>query len=254
MNDPEATTTPLAELHADGAVARLVLNRTDKRNALSLDLLDALHARLDDLGAAESVNALVVEGAGRAFCAGMDLKAVLDEPGAPLELLTRIAELSIRLRELPAVVVAKVHGAAIGGGCGLAVACDVCLTHADAKLGFPEVDLGVCPAVVTPWLWAKVGPGRARRVLLQGGTLSGQRAYELGIADECTTREELDGACGALTGRLAKAGRNALAATKGLLNELDGAALREHVRRGATLSAEVIAGAEAHEKLRAIYG
>jgi methylglutaconyl-CoA hydratase len=252
---PDAdATADLAELRVDGKVARLILNRVEKRNALSLDLLAALHAKLDELGDAPEVNTLIVEGAGKAFCAGMDLKAVLREPGEPLKLLTGIAELTIRLRTLPAVVVAKAHGAAIGGGCGLAVACDIVMTHPEAKLGFPEVDLGVCPAVVAPWLVAKVGGGRARRILLQGGTMSGHRACALGIADDCVPSDELDAACDALAARLSKAGHQALAVTKGLLNELDGDALLAQVREGATRSADVIAGDEAQQKLDAIYG
>src|SRR3954468_14198079 len=184
----------LAHLSISGRVGALVLNRPDARNALSPELLASLHARLDELERTSQATVLVVSGAGKAFCAGMDLKAVLNDPAAPGKLLESLARLLLRIRALPMVVLASVNGAAIGGGCGLATVCDLAITHADSKMGFPEVDLGVCPAVVAPWLVRKIGPGRARRVLLCGGVMSGQQAFELGIADlAVASRDELDG-------------------------------------------------------------
>src|SRR5262249_19360012 len=154
--------------------AVLKLNRPDARNALSQELLAALNTKLDDLLQHTGVTVLTVTGEGKSFCAGMDLKAVLSDDELPGKLLMAIAEVTLKLRALPMVPVAKVNGAAIGGGCGLACVCDIAITHADSKMGFPEVDLGVCPAVVAPWLVKKVGAGRARQVLLSGGLMSGQ--------------------------------------------------------------------------------
>lgn len=247
-------TATIAPLVVDGRTATLSLNRPDKRNALSRDLIEALRERVDEVRTDRDINTLVLRGEGRSFCAGMDLKAVLKEPGAPLELLSGIAELSIAMRMMPQVVVADVRGAAIGGGCGLVACCDLAVTHPDAKLGYPEVDLGVCPAVVAPWLVQSVGPGVARRVLLQGGTMSGQRAYELGLVSHCVPIEEMDGVLATITGRLAKAGHDALHATKRLLGELEEATIHAAVRKGAQVSADVIAGTEAQERLAKIYG
>ncbi len=154
----------LAKLSFHGRAATLSLNRPDARNALSIELLAALHARVGEIAARDDVTILVVTGEGKSFCAGMDLKAVLKSPELPLRLLSSLAEFTIKLRALPQVVVAKVNGAAIGGGCGLACVCDIAITHGDSKMGFPEVDLGVCPAVVAPWLVKKVGAGRARQI------------------------------------------------------------------------------------------
>lgn len=235
-------------------VARLTLNRADKRNALSPDLLAALHARLDELEARTDISVLVLGGAGASFCAGMDLKAVLKEPGAPLKLLSSIAELTIRVRSYPAVVVGRIQGAAIGGGCGLVAICDLAVTHPDAKLGYPEVDLGVCPAVVAPWLVASIGSGRARRVLLSGGTMSGLDAHQLGLVAECVPKEHLEAHVESIVARLAKAGPRALSVTKRLLNDIEGERMRELVRKGAHLSAEVVAGEEAQQRLAKVYG
>lgn len=240
----------LATLTIDGPVATLVLNRAEQRNALSIELLDALHAKVDQLAEADGVVVTVIAGAGRAFCAGMDLKQVIidgaaggsGDPELPRRLLSSLGRLTVKIRTLPSVVVAKVNGAAIGGGCGLACVCDAVVTHADAKLGFPEVDLGLCPAVVAPWLLRKIGAGPARAVLLRGGVMSGGRAGEVGIADiVCPDRESLDAATDELVGRYTASGAVALAATKSLLNDLDRSRDESIVLRGAELSAGVLA-------------
>lgn len=244
----------LAPLDLHPPVARLYLNRPEKRNALSIDLLAAMRERVAMLATRADVSVVVLAGKGPTFCAGMDLKAVLSEPGAPLRLLESIAELTIAIRELPQVVVAKVHGAAIGGGCGLVAVADMALTHPDAKLGYPEVDLGVCPAVVAPWLVGAVGASMARRILLQGGTMSGQRAMEAGLVMEAVPRETLDARTEEIVARLASAGPRALGATKAHLNRIAGAELYADVRRGAQISAEVIAGPEARARLTRAFG
>jgi methylglutaconyl-CoA hydratase len=245
----------LATLHTDARVATLSLNRPDARNALSIDLLAALNDRIAELKAREDLTVLVVTGEGKAFCAGMDLKAVLSSPELPLKLLSSLAEFTLALRALPLVTLAKVNGAAIGGGCGLACVCDVAITHADSKMGFPEVDLGVCPAVVAPWLVKKVGAGPARRILLSGGLMSGQQAFDCGIVNHVVaTRGELDAATDSIASRLATGGPNALRATKSLLNEIDGSLDPSLVRRGAELSARVVSDPATQAILRAKLG
>ena len=242
--------TDFATLHIDGSIATLTMNRPEARNAMSLPLLDALHARLDEMPSGPHV--LVLAGEGKSFCAGMDLKSVLGDESAPPKLLHGIAKLTTRLRMLPMVVLAKVNGAAIGGGCGLACACDVVLSHADAKLGFPEVDLGVCPAVVAPVLVRKIGAGRARAILLRGGLMDGAKAHEAGIVDELAPdRDGLDQLCDSLTQRLAAGGASAIAATKQLLTQLDGSGDEALAAKGAELSASVLATPEARERLAA---
>ena len=198
---------------------------------------------------------LVLAGAGKSFCAGMDLKAVLDDPAAPRRLLHSLADFTLKLRALPMVTVAKVQGAAIGGGCGLACVCDIAITHADSTVGYPEVDLGVCPAVVAPWLVKKIGAGAARRVLLMGGLMTGQAAFDIGMVDQVVaTREELDSACDVLTQGLSQGGPHALRATKELLNAIDGSNDAAMVQRGADLSADVVATPQTQQLLRAKLG
>lgn len=246
MPDPLTTTT------RSGRVATLTLNRPDARNALSVDLLESLNKRLNEIESdSQSLSVLILTGAGKSFCAGMDLKAVLGDNALASDLLTRLALLTLRIRRLPIVTIARVNGAAIGGGCGLACVCDVAVTHADSKMGFPEVDLGVCPAVVAPWLVRKIGPGAARRVLLLGGLMSGSEAAALGIVNHCVpTLETLDEAVSGMAARIAQGGPRAIAATKDLLNELDGSLDESLLRRAAGLSASVLATRDAQERLR----
>lgn len=244
--------SPLSILSTEARVATLTLNRPDARNAISLDLLDAIDLSLTEIESRkDSLSALIITGAGRSFCAGMDLKAVLGNNALAHELLKRLGLLTLRLRKLPLVTIARVNGAAIGGGCGLACVCDIALTHEDSKMGFPEVDLGVCPAVVAPWLVRKIGPGRARRVLLLGGLMSGAEAAQVGIADRALpTLQDLDAAVAETASRIASGGPLAIAATKSLLNELDGSLDEALIRRAADLSASVLATDDAQTRLR----
>ncbi len=242
----------LATLTIAAPIATLSLNRADARNALSLDLLASLHHRVDELAQARDCHVAVITGAGKAFCAGMDLKAVLDNNSLAKELLTSLARLTIKFRALPQVTVARVNGAAIGGGCGLACVCDLAITHADSKMGFPEVDLGVCPAVVAPWLVKKVGAGRARAILLKGGLMSGLQAQECGMVNALApSLDQLDATVNEVVTRLAAGGPDAMRATKRLLNEIDGSLDESVVLRGAELSAQVLATPDAQRRLRA---
>ena len=246
------STNDLATLAVDGRIATLTLNRSEARNALSIGLLQSLHAHVDTLATRSDVTVVVMAGAGKAFCAGMDLRAVLDDPHAPGVLLRHLADLTLKIRTLPQVTLAKVHGAAIGGGCGLSCVCDLAATHADSKMGYPEVDLGVCPAVVAPWLVRKIGPGAARRVLLSGGLMSGRDAFELGMVDHLVERaEELDAFVAALATRLASGGPHALRATKDLLNRLDGSLDQGVLHAAADLSAKIVATEETRAALKA---
>jgi enoyl-CoA hydratase/carnithine racemase len=245
----------LATLTVSGAVATLTLNRPDARNALSIDLLGALALRVGEVASRPEITVLVLTGAGKAFCAGMDLKAVLNDPDAPGVLLRSLADFTLALRQLPCVTVASVHGAAIGGGCGLACVCDIAVTHSDCKMGYPEVDLGVCPAVVAPWLVKKIGAGRARRVLLSGGLMSGRQAHDIGMVDTVVeTGAEVADASKAIAERLATGGPHALRATKSLLNQIDGSMDADMVRRGAELSASIVSSPETRAMLKAKLG
>ena len=237
---------------ADGC-ATVTMNRPDARNALSLDLVAALERAVEaverDVNAG-AVRVVILAGAGKAFCAGMDVKAVMSDPAGMQQTLRGLARVMRLIRLLPVPTIARVQGAAIGGGCGLMVVTDCTVTHPEAKIGYPEVSLGLSPAVVAPWLIRKIGPGRARAMLLEGRMLSGREGLELGLVTHLAQRDRLETETTTLSARFAAGSPEALATTKRWLNELDGSpgVLGE---RGADLSAEILAGDEAQTRLRA---
>jgi methylglutaconyl-CoA hydratase len=237
---------------SDGVVT-LTLNRPETRTALSGELIAALDDALTAVEATTrdgTTRALVLAGAGKAFCAGMDLKGVMSDPVGMREMLHGLARVTRRLRDLPIPTIARVQGAAIGGGCGLMVVPDLAITHAEAKVGYPEVSLGLCPAVVAPWLIRRIGPGRARAMLLGGWTVSGAEALEIGMASHLASRDQLEARAAELATRLAEGSPEALAVTKRWLDELEGTLAEDVLARGADLSADVLAGDEAQQRLR----
>ena len=243
----------MIRLHHNQGITTMTLNRPSKRNALSLELIEAMHDKLDEVERDEAMRVFILAGEGQSFCAGMDLKGVIDDPVKMKEMLRRLSEVTKRIRCLPVPTIATVQGAAVGGGCGLMVVCDFAFTHPGAKVGYPEVDLGVCPAVVAPWLIKKLGAGKARAMLLAGGTMSGQQGFEAGLATHLCDQDVLLESVETFALNLARGGRGAMATTKKWLNELDGSLDNDVLRRAADLSAEIIAGEEAQARLKPLY-
>ena len=242
---------------ADGC-ATIVLRRGESRNALDCDTIHALRTCIDAATTQcnhtpGNIRSLVLAGEGKSFCAGMDLKGVLHDAVRMGDMLRGLSLALLALRRLPVPTIARVQGAAIGGGCGLAVVCDFAITHPEAKLGYPEVDLGVCPAVVAPWLLRRIGAGPARAMLLAGGTMGGEEAAARGLVTRCVPAADLDAEVAALAKRLATGGAEALACTKRMLNELDGSLDEKIAADAAELSARVIAGPEAQASLARLY-
>ena len=237
--------------HSTAGIVHISLNRPDARNALNFELIEQLEHAVKAVATNSAARVLVLSGNGKSFCAGMDLRGVLNDAQKMGLMLHGLARVGLALRKLSIPVIAKVQGAAIGGGCGLVVACDFAFTHEQSKLGYPEVDLGVCPAVVAPFLISKVGAGRARALLLAGGLVDGKEAVRIGLATHLVSVDELDGATMDFAQKLSTGGPNAIATTKRWLHELDGLLNESILSKAADLSATIIAGNEAQERLRA---
>ena len=243
----------LVSLSKNEGIARVRLQRPESRNALSSRMIKELEAVIGAVESDPDLRLMIIEGDGKAFCAGMDLKGVRDDPSAMGEMLNGLAGVSIRIRDLKIPTIARAHGAAIGGGCGLLAICDFAITHPEAKIGYPEVDLGICPAVVAPWLIQRIGTGKARSLLLSGGTMSGEDALAWGLVDECVPLEELDQAVERKARRILAGGPNAIQVTKEWLNELEGDKIRQDVLKGGQLSASVIQGEEAQSRISRLW-
>jgi len=248
---PKVTMSNLIQIDDRDGIRTLSLNRPEARNALSLELIESLESALIATATDATLRVLILRGEGKSFCAGMDLRGVMDDPVRMGTMLHALARCSLAIRALRVPAIACVRGAAIGGGCGLMATCDLAVTHAEAKLGYPEVDLGICPAVVAPILMRRIGAGRARAMLLTGGVVDGTEALRLGLATHLAPEADLESATLDLARKLRSGGANALATTKRWLADLEPELGDEVMRQAADLSARIIQGEEAQSRLKA---
>ena len=184
------------DIRRRGAIEHLILNRPAVRNAFNEGMITELTWWADSVTADRSVRAVVLEGAGPVFCAGADLEWMGRMAGFTREqnLLdaSELARAFLALDRMPVPVVGRVHGAALGGGAGLAGICDVVVAASDAVFGFTEVRLGLIPAVVAPYVLAKIGRSAARELFLTGDRFDAARARDVGLVHSVVPAPELD--------------------------------------------------------------
>jgi enoyl-CoA hydratase/carnithine racemase len=189
----------------EGVVARITLNRPDKRNALSLELMAELIDALDTIGADPDVRAVVIDGAGVAFSAGHDLSEMV---GRDLPFYQRLfdvcTELMEKIHRLPQPVIAKVHGIATAAGCQLVAACDLAVAADDARFATPGVKIGLfCSTPMVP-LSRAIGRKRALEMLLTGELVGTSTALEWGLVNRVVPSEQLDDAVAELVDAIAR--------------------------------------------------
>lgn len=180
-------------INLDPPAARIVLNRPDRRNALSLELLEELTAALHEVSAADGTRVIVIEGAGPAFSAGHDLSEMIGREEAFLsELFDRCTVMMETLHELPQPVIAKVHGIATAAGCQLVAACDLAVAAEGTRFATPGVKIGLfCSTPMVPVSRA-VGRKRAMEMLLTGEPIDADTALEWGLVNRVVPSAELD--------------------------------------------------------------
>ena len=227
------------QLTLDSALATITLNRPDKRNAISYDLIDDLIRALDEVKNS-SAQILILAGAGKAFCSGLDLdnlKSLIGRtPAQNVEDSRTMVGLFRSLYEFPKPTIAAVNGAAIAGGTGLALLCDFTLAVPEAKFGYTEVRIGFVPAIVSTFLLRQVGEKIARDLLLTGRIFDAAEALKMGLIKEIVPPEQLLDRARELAAQLAENSPLSLFYTKRLLTdqgrlELDAqieAAIREN--------------------------
>jgi methylglutaconyl-CoA hydratase len=217
------------------------LDRPAKRNALSAELIEALHAALERADLDAGVRVVLLRGAGRDFCAGADLDELLasaDRSPAENEASAlRLGSLFTRMRTLPKPVVAAVQGRALAGGAGLVTACDHAVAGAGAQLGYPEIQRGFVPAIVMTLLRRATGEKSALDLVLTGRVLSAAEAREAGLVARVVPDGELERTVAELAAALAGASPSALALTKQLYYRLDGLSVEEGIALGARVNA-----------------
>ncbi len=229
-------------------VAHVKLNRPDSHNSLNAGLIAEISACFEELADDGEVRAVVLSGEGRSFCAGADIGYMRDTAGFSyeenLEDARNLASMFRAMDECPKPVVAKVRGAAIGGGAGLVAVADVVVAEENAVFAFSEVRLGIAPATIAPFVVRKIGLSHARWLFLTGERFGADRAREIGLAHEVVSGDDLEESVGETVGRLLKGGPAALVAVKALLREL-----REAAPEDATgLMAHRIAGLRTGEE------
>jgi methylglutaconyl-CoA hydratase len=228
----------------DAGIATITLNRPDKRNAISYELIEELRLGLDEI-ANSSVLVLILTGAGKAFCSGMDLEDLTGLVGRSAEQNLKdsetMAHLFRSLYDFPKPTIAAVNGAAIAGGCGLATLCDFTLAVPEAKFGYTEVRIGFVPAIVSTFLLRQIGEKHARDMLLTGRIIAAEEAHRIGLVNEIVAAKELNQRARELALQLMENSPASLMRTKRLLSEharseLD-AQMRSAVRENAAIRA-----------------
>jgi methylglutaconyl-CoA hydratase len=231
------------QLAYDRSLATITLNRPEKRNAISFELIDDLLHALDGVAQSDAI-VLILTGAGKAFCSGMDLdnlKALLGRsPEQNLKDSRTMVQLFRSLYEFPKVTIAAVNGTAIAGGTGLALLCDFTLAVPEANFGYTEVRIGFVPAIVSTFLLRQVGEKQGRDLLLTGRLFGAEEALRMGLINEIVAPEKLLSRARELAAVLMENSPASLRATKQLLTD--------HAR--AELDAQIEAAVRENAKIR----
>lgn len=218
---------PSVVVSVEGAVARVVLSRPEKRNAFDGALVDGIDAAFARLSADHTVRVIVLEGSGKAFCAGADLEWMKSQATATLEQnavsARRMADMFDRVSRAPQAVIAKVHGAALGGGAGLVAVADIAVAADTAQIGYTEARLGILPAVISPYVIAKIGPGQARRWFVTGSRMDAHEALRIGLVHAVAPEAELEAAVMRFAFEVLQCGPEAVAACKDMVEAVAGA-------------------------------
>jgi methylglutaconyl-CoA hydratase len=214
------------EVAHDGPVVTVTLNRPGVRNAFNEALIEELTAWAEAVRPGGDARVAVLRGAGKGFCAGADLAWMSKMVGYSADENIRDARAAARmfaaLDRLPLPLVGRVHGAALGGGAGLAAVCDIVVAADDAVFGFTEAKLGIVPAVISPYTVAKIGQSAARELFLTASRFSAQRAREIGLVHAVVPAAGLDTAVDALVRELLSSAPGAVAGAKALISAVAG--------------------------------
>jgi len=238
----------------DRGVTTLTLNRADRYNAMDRVFIDELKITLDKLGS--NTRVLIIAGAGKHFCAGADINwmkqsATLSNEQNQADAMA-LSDMLNTLNSFSRPTIARVQGAALGGGTGLICCCDIVVASESATFAFSEVKLGIMPATISPYAIAAIGARAARRYFLTAEQIDALDAYRLGLIHDVCSTENLDHRVEEKTSALLQGGPSAQAATKKLIADVAGRPIDDTLRQnlGSRL-ATIRSGEEAQEGLGA---
>jgi methylglutaconyl-CoA hydratase len=208
----------------EDSVARVTFNRPEIHNAFNATVITELTGVLTEIGKSTEIRAVVLTGSGKSFCAGADLnwmRAVVHQSFEEnLAEATALADLFYLIYTLRQPVIARVNGAAIGGGTGFVAVCDLAVAAHSARFSFSEVKIGVVPACIGPYVIRKIGEGRARELFITGERLEASRALQVGLVNQVVDDEELDTAVEEYLHAIRSSGPEAVATAKRLIGEV----------------------------------
>jgi methylglutaconyl-CoA hydratase len=248
-------TTPTIQVHRLADVDYVTLNRPDVRNAFDERLIGEMTAWAERAGNDGELRGVVLRGEGPVFCAGADLTWMAKMAGYTREENLRDARAAAAMfgaiDTLPVPVIAQVHGAALGGGAGLAAVADIVVASEDAMFGFTEVKLGLIPAVIAPYVVAKIGQSAARELFVTGWRFDATHAKEIGLVHAVVQSGDLTLTVNKYLNELAKNGPEAMAAAKGLLRQIADRSIAEVAPLTAQAIAERRVSDEAQRMMKA---
>jgi methylglutaconyl-CoA hydratase len=239
-------------LEFSGELAKLTLNRPDKRNAISSKMISEMQSALDAIEKSHA-RVAIITGAGRAFCAGMDLEmlaAIANQSAAEnMEDSRRMARMFRRIWSFSKPLIAAVNGAALAGGCGIATLCDFTIAVPEAKFGYTEVKIGFLPAIVSVFLTRQIGDKHARDLLLTGRLIDAAEAKSLGLITEILAPEDLHNRAVELAEVLIAASPVSLTRAKRLLTSAAAASVDADLERAILENARIRCTADFKEGL-----
>lgn len=243
------------ETTREGGVERVTLNRPEVRNAFNDDVIAELTAWARRAAADTTLRVVVLAGAGKVFSAGADanwMARMVDySRDDNVRDATLMAEMFLALDTLPAAVIGRIHGAALGGGAGLAAICDIVVADEEALFGFTETKLGILPAVISPYVLPKIGASAARELFLTGMRFSAARAKEIGLVHQVVPPDRLDAMVQRYIVEVLSASPTGLAAAKRLIPRVLGHSPADAMAITAAAIAEQRVSPEGQDGLRA---
>lgn len=232
----------MVEYSVKERIGRITLNRPDKRNALSPEMVEGLKHAFDRAAKDDQVKVIVLNAMGEAFCAGADLAYLQQLQNFSFEEnlddSNRLKELFMNIYTHPKVVIAQVQGHALAGGCGLASICDWVFAVPEAKFGYTEVRIGFIPALVSVFLLRKLGEAAARELLLGGELIAADRAQAIGLINRVVTADKLEVEVNDFASRLISSNSaDSMKLTKRLIAEVQGMNLSQALQHAAESNA-----------------
>lgn len=231
-------------------VTVITLNRPDRRNALTIELMTELTATIDNASADDAQRVLILRGAGAGFCSGMDLNETAD-PSKAHESGAMVAKTLLALSQTRLVTIAAVHGAAVAGGAGIMSACDFVLAAEGTKIGYPEVRRGLVAGLVMTFLRRQLRERDIRELLLTAELIDANRAQQIGLVNRVVAADQLDAEVQSLAATVLRGAPGALANSKRLLEQLWSTSVKQDIEQALAHHMQARESQEAREGVAA---